>query len=168
MVRRTLTLALVGAMLSFTTACSSQDDDAPEDSGSTASAALTVEDVWVKSAESGMSAAFGVLTNSSDEAVTVTSASSSASGMVELHETVEDADGQMVMRQKDGGFVVPANGTFVLEPGGNHLMLMNLNAPVKAGDEVNFTLTLSDGSTLDFTAPAKDYSGANEHYADGE
>ena len=47
-------------------------------------------------------------------------------------------------------------------------MLMDLPEPVVAGDELSFTLTFSDDSTLDFTAPAKDYAGANENYEDGD
>lgn len=43
-------------------------------------------------------------------------------------------------------------------------MLMGLTEPIVAGAENTFTLTLSDGSTVEFTVPAKDYSGANESY----
>ena len=44
---------------------------------------------------------------------------------------------------------------------------MDLTAPLVAGEEATFTLTLSDGSTFAFTAPVKDYSGANESYEGG-
>ncbi len=115
-----------------------------------------------------MSAAFGVLVNDGDEDVVVVSAASDVSSKVELHETVESASGEMTMRQKEGGFVVPAHGELELQPGGNHLMFMALDKPILAGDEVKVTLTLDDGSTLEFTAVAKDYSGANEDYAEPE
>ncbi|MDQ0646374.1 copper(I)-binding protein [Microbacterium natoriense] len=119
---------------------------------------------WVKAADEGMSAGFGMLRNSGEQDVTVVSAQTEASSMVELHETVENDAGEMVMREREGGFVIPAGGTLTLEPGANHIMLMDLAKPLKAGDEVAFTLTFSDGSTVDFTAPVKDYSGANENY----
>lgn len=125
---------------------------------------VTISDAWVKSAQEGMSAAFGVLTNDGDTDVTIVSASTEASPMIELHETVENESGEMMMQQKEGGFVVPAGGALALEPGGNHIMLMGLAAPIMAGDEVTFVLTFSDGSTLEFTAPGKDFSGANENY----
>lgn len=125
---------------------------------------LSIDDAWVKSAEEGMSAAFGVLVNDGDDDLTVVSAASAASPMIELHETVANDSGEMVMQQKEGGFVVPAGGSLDLMPGGNHIMLMGLTAPLLAGDEVTFVLTLSDGSTFTFTAPAKDYEGANETY----
>lgn len=126
---------------------------------------VTIEDAWVKSAVPGeMTAGFGTLENSSDQDVTVVSVESSASPNVEPHETVENESGQMMMREVEGGFVIPANDHLHLEPGGNHLMLMELPKPVKAGEEVTFTLTFSDGSTLEFAAVVKDYAGANENY----
>ncbi|MDJ0324764.1 copper chaperone PCu(A)C [Cryobacterium sp. PH31-AA6] len=138
----------------------------PDDTATTAPAAdaLSVTDSWVKAADTGMSAAFGVLENSGRTDVIVVSAESPAAGMLELHETVVNDTGEMVMQRKENGFVVPADGSLELAPGGNHIMLMALTGPIKAGDEVTVTLTLSDGSTVDFTAAAKDFSGANETY----
>ncbi|WP_337004804.1 MULTISPECIES: copper chaperone PCu(A)C [unclassified Microbacterium] len=129
---------------------------------------VTIQDAWVKSAAEGMSAAFGTLSNTGDEDVTVVSVASEASPMIELHETVENDAGEMVMRPIEGGFVIPAGGKLALEPGANHIMLMDLAAPLTAGGEVTFTLTFSDDSTYEFTAPVKDYSGANENYEGGE
>lgn len=133
-----------------------------------AATSLTITDPWVKAAETGMSAAFGTLDNASDTDITVVSAVSPAATMIELHETVADDSGSMVMQQKEGGFVIPGGGTFELAPGASHLMLLGLTEPLVAGVEATFTLTLSDGSTFEFTAPAKDYSGANENYEETE
>lgn len=138
--------------------------EAPAATSTPAGDSLSITDPWVKSAASGMSAAFGVLENASDTDITITSVSSEASQMIELHETVENDSGAMVMQEKKGGFVVPAGGSYELAPGANHIMLMGLTAPLVAGEDSSFTATLSDGSTFDFTAPAKDYSGANETY----
>lgn len=129
---------------------------------------VTITDAWVKAAESGMSAAFGTLENTSGHDITLVSAESPASTMLELHETVENDSGEMVMQQKEGGFVIPAGGSVALEPGGNHIMLMDLVSPLVAGEEATFTLTFSDDSTYEFTAPVKDYSGANENYEGGD
>lgn len=128
--------------------------------------ALTISDGWVKAADDGMSAAFGTLENASEQPLTIVSVESTASTSMQLHETVENDSGSMVMQEKKGGFTIPADGSLELAPGGNHLMLMGLTAPIKAGDEVAFTLTLEDGSTVDFTVPGKDYTGANETYED--
>lgn len=137
-------------------------------SASQSTAALTVTDPWVKAAEDGMSAAFGTITNTSDQDVTIMSASTPASPMVELHETVMGSNGTMQMQEKPGGFVIPAKGKLVLEPGANHIMLMGLTKPVKAGDDISFDLKLKDGSTVTFTAQGKDFVGANENYTSGD
>jgi len=169
----TPTVALTLAALVVLAGCSSNDDTtstSPSTSASASSAgdAVSIDDAWVKAADSGMSAAFGEIKNTGTEDVTVVSVTSSASSMVELHETVENETGAMVMRQKDGGFTIPAGGDLVLGPGANHIMLLDLTEPLKAGDEATFTLTFSDDSTVEFTAPTKDYSGANETYEDSE
>lgn len=133
-----------------------------------AAAALAVSQPWVKAAGSGMSGAFGVIKNTSDADITVTGASTPAARMVELHETAAGANGAMQMQAKEGGFVIPAGGELKLEPGADHLMLMGLTAPVSAGADVTFTLELAGGGTFDFTAVAKDFSGANENYVENE
>ena len=128
-------------------------------------AALTVRDPWVKAADSGMTAAFGTLVNTTGADVTVESATSPASPL-ELH-TMAMKDGKMVMQPLTGGFVVEAGGTHELSPGGDHLMLMKPAAPVKPGDELTFTLKLAGGGTVDFTAVAKPFAGAQESYDPG-
>ncbi len=169
MISRTTTtrLGVLLAVAAFAlTGCATSSSTAAEDV--TAGDSVSISDGWVKSADEGMSAAFGELTNDSDRDITVVSATTEASSMLELHETVENDSGEMVMRQIDGGFVIPAGGSLALEPGGNHIMLMDLTAPLKAGEEVTFVLTFSDESTYEFTAPVKDYSGANETYEGDE
>jgi len=159
-------IGATAALLLALTGCTAvtTPDATPEPVAATDASTLTISDAWVKSAPDGMSAAFGMLMNDSDHEVNIVSATSSASEMVELHETVESESGTMVMRPKEGGFVIPAGGMIELAPGSNHIMLMGLTAPILAGDDVDFTLTLSDGSTFDFTAPGKDFTGANENY----
>ncbi|WEK62139.1 MAG: copper chaperone PCu(A)C [Candidatus Microbacterium colombiense] len=158
--------ALVAVSLLALTGCATTGA-APE-SDVPAGESITIDDSWVKSADDGMSAAFGTLVNSGSDDITVVSADTEASSMVELHETVENESGEMVMREIEGGFVIPAGGEFALEPGANHIMLMGLTHPLQAGDEVTVTLTFSDDSTYEFTAPVKDYSGANENYESGD
>ncbi|MDT0156472.1 copper chaperone PCu(A)C [Microbacterium sp. ARD32] len=164
-------LVLAAAALLLLTGCSpSADSSAPEasaESAVTAGQAVTIEDAWVKAAPEGMTAAFGILSNPTDRDVTIVSAQTDAAEGTQLHETVADDSGAMVMKEVDGGFTIPAHGSFELAPGANHLMLMGLTAPVEAGAEVPFTLTFSDHSTMSFTAPAKDFAGAEEHYSDG-
>jgi periplasmic copper chaperone A len=157
---RPVAAALV--LLASVTACGSTSGSAATSSSAPAGA-ITASDPWVKTAPSGMTAAFVTLTNSSDSSVVLTAVSTSASPMVQLHEMVMK-DGAMVMQEKKSGIEIPAHGSTVLEPGGNHIMLMGLSAPIKAGDEVTFELSFSSGPTLSMTAVAKDFDGAQESY----
>ncbi len=166
-------LAGIGALTltAALTACSTAPaDTGPADTGTgTASVAaqtdgLDVVDPWVKAADEGMTAAFGTLTNDSATDVRIVSATSEVASSTELHEMASDDDGAMVMREKEGGFVVEAGASHELSPGGDHLMLMDLTGPVRPGDEVTVTLTAEDGSTFELTAPARSYAGANEEY----
>ncbi|MEG3633232.1 copper chaperone PCu(A)C [Micromonospora palythoicola] len=165
---------LAGATLVVSLAAcgSTEESSATPTTSATASAAATVEagvlgvrDPWVKAADEGMTAAFATLVNDSDTDVTITGAATEVSPM-ELHEMAM-ADGKMVMRAKQDGVVIKAKSEYKLEPGGDHLMLMDLAKPVRAGDELAFTLTFADGRTQTFRAVAKPFTGAQESYAPG-
>jgi periplasmic copper chaperone A len=126
--------------------------------------AVTVTDPWVKTAESGMTAVFGTFSTPGARPVTVVSARTTASPRTELHEVVMGADGAMVMRPKADGFVIEPGTPHVLAPGGDHIMVMDLASPIRPGDQVEVTLSLSDGSTTRFTALGKETSGGEENY----
>lgn len=128
---------------------------------------VTVSDQWVKAADTGMTALFGTLKNSGKQEVTVVSAASPAAGTVELHEVVSQPAGGSKMQPKDGGFTIPAGGSHVLAPGADHLMLMDLKAPLAVGTDVEVTLTFKDGSALPFTAQVRTFPGASETYVPG-
>ncbi|SCF18826.1 hypothetical protein GA0070558_1425 [Micromonospora haikouensis] len=158
-------LVAVGAGGCASSDSSSTAQPSPSASASAAAGVVTIRDPWVKAADKGMTAAFGTLVNDGDTDVTLTSVTTSISAM-ELHEMAMK-DGKMVMQQKQGGIVIKAKSTHALEPGGDHLMLMDLTKPVQAGDELTFTLTFADGKTQQFTAVAKPFTGAQETYAPG-
>jgi copper(I)-binding protein len=65
-------------------------------------------------------------------------ASSPAAEKVETHVTVKEGD---IFRMREvKGYDIPEGGTFELKPGGAHLMLVNVKAPLKEGDKVPLTL----------------------------
>jgi periplasmic copper chaperone A len=140
---------------------------APAPAAATAQA-VTVADPWVKTAESGMTAVFGTFSTTGSAPITVVSAQTSASPRTELHEVVMGEDGTMTMRPKNDGFVVEPGAPRQLAPGGDHIMIMDLASPIRPGDQVDVTLTLSDGSTTQFTALAKETSGGEENYEGGQ
>ncbi|MGW4498728.1 copper chaperone PCu(A)C [Micromonospora sp. NPDC004336] len=171
--RRTAALLATATLLLGGAGCGSSREPSAGTPGPASSATadapaagvLGVRDAWVKAADTGMTAAFGTLVNDGDADVTISGAATDVSP-VELHETAV-RDGQPVMRAKQGGLVVRARSTYALEPGGDHLMLMGLTQPVRAGDQVRIALTFADGRTQTFTAVAKPFTGAQESYAPG-
>ncbi|MGL5442333.1 MAG: copper chaperone PCu(A)C, partial [[Mycobacterium] stephanolepidis] len=69
-----------------------------------------------------------------------------------------------LMRPKEGGVAIPANGEHKLSPGGDHVMLMGLTTPLRPGQDVVITLAFQDGSTKPLTAQIRDFAGGNENY----
>lgn len=157
--------AALAAVLAMAGCGSSEDADAAAEA--TQADGISISDGWIKAADSGMTAIFGTVENSGDTEAHLISVSSPVSPSMQLHETVEE-DGQMVMRERTDGFMIPAGGEHELAPGGDHLMVMDLTGPVEPGDEVEFTLTFDDDSTKTLTVTAKDFTGAEEEYQPGD
>lgn len=82
------------------------------------------------------------------------SATTPISPIVQLHETVM-RDGAMNMQQVAGGIPVPPAGEVVLKPGGLHIMMMNLTAPLKVGQTVPIELNFEKAGKVSLTAPVK-------------
>jgi periplasmic copper chaperone A len=125
---------------------------------------VTIGDQWASSADMGMAAVFGTLTNTGRHEARVVGGESPLAGRVEVHEVTPDATGTKVMRPKEGGIPVPAGGSHELVPGGDHIMLMDLKEPLKPGADVDLTVLFEDGSTLPVTAQIRDFAGADEDY----
>ena len=125
--------------------------------------AVTLEGAWVKATDEDMTAIFGTLENPSDAAVTLESAEVDVDADAEMHEVVQEA-GSSVMKPVDGGLEIPADGELNLEPGGYHIMLVNLGEPITPGQDLKLTLHFSDGSESVTTVPARAFEGAQEEY----
>ncbi|MBU8833410.1 copper chaperone PCu(A)C [Mycolicibacterium goodii] len=125
---------------------------------------VTFADPWASAAEAGMTAVFGTLQNSGNHDAHIVSATSPTAEMVELHEVAADSGGTKTMRPKEDGFTVPASGEHALVPGGDHIMLMNLTAPLQPGADVEVTVVFEDGSSLPVRAQVRDFPGGKENY----
>jgi copper(I)-binding protein len=157
----------LGACSSSTATTATSTPAASAAKGSRQAASVTISDPWVKAVDTGMTGAFFVLKNTGSTPVHVVSASSSVSSMMQLHETVMGTSGAMAMQEKKGGFTVAAGGSHEFKPGGDHVMFMGVNAAVKSGTTLTFTLAFEDGSTLPVTAEVRTFAGAKETYVPG-
>lgn len=108
---------------------------------------VTVHEPYVRLAPPNAPAtgAFMVIKNNGDKDVKVLKADNPASKVTELHTHLNEG-GVMKMRPV-AAIDIKAKGEAVLQPGGLHVMLINMNAPLKEGDSVPITLTFDDGSS---------------------
>lgn len=142
-------------------ACGSDDDAGPSASTDTTEQAaadgeISIADAWSRQPAEGQtaSAVYGVVTNSTDETVTAVSATTSLTDTVELHEVITGDDGEMSMREKEGGYEIAPGGTLVFEPGGAHIMLLDID-PATYPASVDVTLTFDNGTSIDFDAEVR-------------
>ncbi|MDA0663738.1 MAG: copper chaperone PCu(A)C [Proteobacteria bacterium] len=90
----------------------------------------------------------------------------SISGKSEIHTMTMD-NGVMRMRQLEDGIAIPAGGTVTLQPGGNHLMFMQLKQGIAQDTAVPVTLVFEKAGevTLDFlAAPVGSLKPAEMHH----
>ena len=131
------------------------------------SATVTIGDPWVRATEgaedTSMSAAFMTIDNEGADNVILTGASTPVAGTVEIHEMAM-VDGASTMQAMTDGLEITAGRGKLLEPGGYHVMLMDLNSALEAGDEVELTLEFSDGSTKELVVPVKVFTEEEGHY----
>lgn len=156
--------------------------------------AVEATGAWARPSPMMADAGAAYMVLSSDEAVSVISASAPAdvAGRVELHETVavdsmdedsmqdmehegddheghEDEDkaegedhehegmADMAMTMQEVTSIeIPAGGEAVLEPGGLHVMLLDLAEPLETGDEFELTFTQDDGEEFSVTVEVRD------------
>ena len=101
---------------------------------------VMVTHAWVRATAPGQRVAGAYLEISSAVPSKLVAASSPAAGSVEIH-SMRLKNGVMEMRQLES-LELPAKQTVKLEPGGLHIMLLDLKKPLKLGDKVPLRLTL--------------------------
>ncbi|CAM4172638.1 copper chaperone PCu(A)C [Vibrio agarivorans] len=125
---------------------------------------IEVQDAYARATPPSVttSAVFATLHNHSDKEVVVMSASTERAGKVELH-TVEMEGDVMKMRQVPN-FTIAAQQQLHLKPGADHIMLFNLDSPLKEGEVLSVELSLKEGDTLQFDAPVKKVMQGMKHH----
>ena len=89
------------------------------------------------------SAAYVSIMNHGKMADRLLDATSNLARKTELHQMEMD-NGVMKMRPVEGGIDLPAGQTIYLGPGGYHVMLIGLNAPLTAGSIFEITLVFQN------------------------
>ena len=109
---------------------------------------LTVEAPWARASAGAAKAgaAYLRIANAGAEGDRLIGVSAPVAERVELH-THSMSDGVMRMRKVDA-VPVPGGGSAELKPGGHHVMLIGLRAPLKKGETFPLTLTFDKAGTI--------------------
>ena len=108
---------------------------------------LVIEDAWARPADtSGVdrSAAYFTLRNGRAEPARLVSARTDVARVAEIHLSFEE-NGVMRMRPVMDGVEVAPGEAVAFEPGGYHIMLIDLQRPLAPGDRFPLSLTF-DGA----------------------
>lgn len=106
-------------------------------------AQVTVSNAWARGTVPAQTASGVFMTLHAHAAARLVGVATPAAATAELHE-MKMENNVMRMRAVDG-IELPAMKDVELKPGGYHVMLSGLKAPLKAGEVVPVTLTIEQG-----------------------
>jgi periplasmic copper chaperone A len=123
---------------------------------------IVIREAWIQEMPPSqkITAAFMLIENHNAAEISLLSVGTDVARVVELHEMLVE-EGMMRMR-KVNAINVPAGGVVKLEPGGYHLMLIDLNRELKAGAQVRVTLQFSNRIEKTVNVPVKNRDSMSE------
>jgi len=109
---------------------------------------VDVKDAWARATVPGQKATGAFMKLTAKAGAKLVSVSTPAAGVAEVHEMKMDGD-VMKMRAVQGGLDLPAGKAVELKPGGYHVMLMDLKAPLPKDSTVALTLVFKDAKGVE-------------------
>ena len=111
---------------------------------------MIVSDAWARSTSAAQTtgAVYFEVESSADDTLLTASVPASIAAGAGLHEQVTNDDGSMVMRELGDGLVLEAGESTSFEPGGLHVMLVELAAPLEVGQTFDLTLDFADADPI--------------------
>lgn len=173
---RRRSFALVAALVVAAVALAGcGDDDDTSTTGASSSGTPTVTDAWARTSAAGTTtgAAYMVITGgAAADRLVAAAAPTAVAKTTEIHETVKASGGMspattmagmshsgssaaMSMRPVSG-IDIPAKGKVVLEPGGYHVMFIDLAKPLAKGDTFTLSLTFEKAGKIDVPITVRD------------
>jgi periplasmic copper chaperone A len=114
--------------------------------------ALTIDHVWARASAGNATTGAAYLTvTDNGKPDRLVGVSTPVAAEAQVHESIDD-NGVMKMRPVQGGVTLAPGTPVTFKPGGYHIMLMGLKAPLKAGDSFPLTLTFEQAQPLTVTA----------------
>lgn len=127
---------------------------------------LMAHEPWSRPLAPGATVAAGYmhLMNHTTAPETLVAARAEGVGRVEIHDMAE-VDGVMQMRPVEGGVAVAVDGMAAFQPGGKHLMFMDVSRTWAEGETVPVTLVFASGreAVVDFAITASKGEGDDGH-----
>jgi copper(I)-binding protein len=122
---------------------------------------LQIREAYVREMPPGQSttAAFMKLVNPNNRPIAIVAATTDSAGQAEIHRHRHE-NGMMQMEQVTR-VEIPARGQLIFEPGGYHLMLINLKRSFHAGEKINITLLDEEGKFYTASIPVVKIVGAS-------
>jgi len=132
---------------------------------SVAAQVVVVAEPWARATVQGQKATGAFMKITSKEGAKLVGVSSPAAGVTEIHEMKMDKD---VMKMAAvPSLDIPAGKSVELKPGGFHVMLMDLKAPLADKSSVPVTLTFENSkgvkSQVELQVPVKSMSMQTQH-----
>ncbi len=153
---------VVAVAFTLTAAACSDDDGGSEGTDGS----ISVTEVWGWSPTEDRGAVYFMVENTGEEADRLVAAASDAAGVVQVHETTT-VDGTAQMGEVEG-VDIPAGGSVTFEPGGYHVMLMEIPEPLDVGTQIDVTLTFEQAGDVAVTAEMREFTGEMPEGMEGE
>ena len=115
---------------------------------------VTVTDAWARATVQGQKATGAFMKITAKDNAKLVGAISPVAGVVEVHEMKMDKD-IMKMAALPNGLDLPAGKAVELKPGGYHVMLMDLKAPLAKDTTIPLSLTVQDAKGVKSTVELK-------------
>jgi periplasmic copper chaperone A len=115
---------------------------------------LQIADAWARETVAGQSATAAYMTihnrGAGDDRLVSVEATAPATAMLHVSES---SGGISRMREMSAGLAVPAGTAVQLNPGGTHVMITGLGAPLREGDMMKLRLQFEKSGTRDIDVP---------------
>lgn len=129
---------------------------APTANSGSSAGGIKVNDPWARPAKAGAnSAIYFVIENPQAQVDALLSARCEAAMMTEVHMTKTDDAGKSMMMKQDS-VPVAASGQTKFEPGGLHVMLMNLKEDLEPGQKLPVTLNFEKAGEVTVEATVRE------------
>lgn len=114
---------------------------------------IAIEEAWARPGmNGGMSAAYFRISNGGSETDYLVNAISDIAELTEIHESYQ-ADGGMMGMRKVERVEVPSMSSVMFQQGGLHVMFIQLNRDLTAGDTIDLTLEFASGESQVVSVP---------------